>query len=954
MIPVDAGFVYPKTGLDADLRFDTTPTFLSGGSLHCPGSGNGTDEGLDMDNLSFTGQGNVTISFWVKTQNFNNKKIFDIYVGGERFTFQDWSGFQFNTISGASSSSNTWADTPAAVEDGQWHHIALSCSYSAPNYTATLYVDGIPHADTKTNVAPDVSGSSGSAFLGAYYSGANDHPTANYAHFAIWHAALTQAQVKALMTASTYADAVSKGGSTPRAYFLLGSNATDSVGAITYTTSSSTAATVTGPAVLVRDRARLPSGLDLSGNRRDAKSASGRCVDFDGSGDGLRGTTTFDINGSGDTTTLSCWFNADSLSGTNTTIVGNTKANATNNFAIYRTGTNEIAAIAYYASSTSVKVSTGSVLQSGKWYHAVATFDKDSATIKLYVDGKEYSATPSLAYGGSDNTFEIGYRYNSGSPLQPFSGKIADVKMFDIAFTAAQALEQYQNPEQVLPTGASASNLKRWYPLNDYDISGANNLNGVYLQDCSGNGKNLLADNCGMAFNEHAPAPQLGLRSSSSRLYFDQDDDKVTVGNNAAINGLFGSGGSIALWVNIFSDGEGTYGRMIETAGYKFFVQSESSGNVQVRFDHTWGTNGTWVGPAASIALGTWTHLVLTYNGSSIENDPVIYINGSSVTVTESVKPVAPINADTGDKVFGANSGGDRTTHGIISEIAYYKGTVLDADAVTVMYNGGVQGLDLLTDSGNYDNSGDVDGWWKLDNPLTIADLSTNSNTGTVAGTPNMVTIPEGATAGSSAWGSLTNLRAPNGLSGAPGVYGTSGRNSAWLPAPAWGTDPFTITYWFYSPQPIVNVTKHIWSGTGDPQITVGPGGTTTISLYAYASAGTGNAAQATATSSDFQDKWVFVCARKHSNTSWEIDAIPLDGTAVNGTATTDVSGSLTSTSAYGVRINGGQTSDSTPFYRGTASDIMDVRMWQGEAITDAQMNALYESGARKARGLTR
>ena len=108
------------------------------------------------------------------------------------------------------------------------------------------------------------------------------------------------------------------------------------------------------------------------------------------------------------------------------------------------------------------------------------------------------------------------------------------------------------------------------------------------------------------------------------------------------------------------------------------------------------------------------------------------------------------------------------------------------------------------------------------------------------------------------------------------------------------------------------------------------------------------------ASSSELVDRWVFVCCRKHSNTSWEVDAMPLDGTAVNGTATTDVSGSLTSTSAYGLRINGGHTSDSDPWHRGTPTDIMDFRVWQGEAITDAQMNALYQSGARKARGLTR
>ena len=951
MIPVDIGHVYPKTGLDVDLRVDLTPRFVSTGSLYLPG---GNYDDVEVDGLSWTSDGAWSFSCWVKSNDLttaNYKKIFSVYdsVNSHRIDFEAKDDADLRIYLDASSSQPYHDFTGAAtrVQDGTWHHLALVATVSSSDNIFKLYIDGQQFgADSSACARADIS-SADSGYIGNHYGGSSATLTGNLAHVGFWNAALSEAQVRSLMTATTYAEAVTKGGSTPAAYYLFETDADASVGSVD--------GTLGGSAVIVGDRARLPNGYDLTGTRLDARSASGRCVDFDGSADGMYGTTTYDVNGSGDTTTLSCWFNADSLSGSNATIASNVKANASNSIAIYRTGTNEIAAVAYYAASTHVKVSTGSVLQTGKWYHAVATFDKDSTTVKLYVDGKEYSATPSIGYGGTDNTFEIGFRHlgGGGSQIQHFNGKISDVKMLNIAFTAAQALEQYQNPEQVLPTGATASNLKRWYPLSDFDIAGATNLDGLYMQDASGNGKQLLFENCGMEFSQ-PNIPQLGLRSSSSRLYFDQDDDKVTVGNNAAIDGLFASGGSIALWVNIFSDGEGTYGRMIETTGYKFFVQSESSGNVQIRFDHTWGTNGTWVGPSASIALGVWNHLVVTYNGSSIENDPVFYVNGSAITVTETVKPIAPINADTADKVFGANSAGDRTTHGIISEIAYYKGTVLDADAVTVMYNSGVQGFDLLTDSGNYDNAADVDGWWKLDNPVTIADLSTNSNTGTVAGSPAMVTVQEGATVDLSSFGTMTSLRPPNGISGVPGIYLTPGRNCAEMPEPAWGTDPFTVACWCYSPQPPVAHTAIWGSGDGDPYVILKFSGATSVVFGAYTSGGTGNTVVATASSSEITNRWFFVCARKHSNTSWELDVMPLDGTPANNTQTTEISTTLTSDGAAGFVVGGWDASDATPFKRGAACDIMDFRIWQGEALTDAQMNALYESGARKARGLTR
>ena len=946
MIPVDAGFVYPKTGLDADLRFDTTPRFVSTGSLYLPG---GSTDDVEVDGLSWTSDGAWSFSCWVKSNDLtsgSNKKFFSVHASGNshRIDFQASSDTDLQILLYNSSTQpfHTFTGAATRVQDGTWHHVALVATESGSDNVYKIYIDGQQlGADSSALARSDIS-SADSGYLGNIYTGSGAALTGSLAHVGFWNAALDEAQVRSLMTATTYAEAVTKGGSTPRAYFLFQSNATDSVGAITYTNTSSTAGGLGGSAAIDTDRVRLPNGLDLSGNRRDARSASGRCVDFDGTGDGLRGTTTFDINGSGDTTTLSCWFNADSLSGTNTTIVGNTKANASNSLAIYRTGTNEIAAIAVYAASTNVKVSTGSVLTSGRWYHVATTFDKDSATIKLYVDGKEYSATPSLAYGGSDNTFEIGYRYNSGSPLQAFSGKIADVKLFDIAFTAAQALEQYRNPEQVLPTGASASNLKRFYALSDYSISGANNLNALYVQDASGNGKHLLADNCGMAFNEPAPAPQLGLRSSSSRVLVNNASGKQA---SATLQSAPGTTYSVSCWfMEMANDDTNVLWRLGgTTATDDDFLELyiNSSGVLQVY--------GDGAVSAGSPTIGEWHHVVVVSDGSSPYCK--VYVDNSEITTSGALGQAADISTATliiGDQAPTLSA---FPFDGIISEVAVWD-SALTSGNVSTLYASGVQGADANTvDGGNLLN------WYKCDNPVSLTNLSDNStHVATYAASDqNMATIPEAATAGSSAWGSLTNLRPPNGVAGVPGVYATPGRNSAWLPAPAWGTDPFTITYWFYSAMPLTTNTRHFWSGVGDPQVTGGPASTTTINMVCYASAGTGNVLSCTtASSSELQDRWVFVCCRKHSNTSWEVDALPLDGTAVNGTATTDVSGSLTSTSAYGLRINGGHTSDSDPWHRGTPTDIMNFRVWQGEAITDAQMSALYESGARIARGLTR
>ena len=940
----DIGFVYPKTGLTADLRFDEVPLFVSTGSMTLDGS----NDRLDCDGAEWASTGAWTIACWVKCLGTrtsahhlmsatDGSNTFDLYISG---------GSSGNVhLHDGNSGQNIASNGP--LFDGTWHHLALTCG-AGGGATATLYFDGQVQG-TITVTCDDLSSAS-TFHIGQNTSGGSSF-AGNISNFGIWESALSQASIRSLMTASSYTEVVSKSGATPKQFWVLDTDGGASVGQN---------GTLTNGAAITGDRCRLPNGFDLTGNRLDARAISGRSFDFDGTGDGLRGTTTFDINGSGDTTTLSCWFNADSLSGTNTTIVGNTKVNASNNFAIYRTGTNEIAAIAFYASATSVKVSTGSVLQSGKWYHVAATFDRDSTTIKLYVNGKEYSATPSLAYGGSENTFEIGYRYNSGSVLQAFSGKIAHVKMFDIAFTAAQALEQYQNPEQILPTGASASNLKRWYPLSDYDKPGANNLNGLFAQDCSGNGKHLIADNCGMSFSEHVPCPQLGLQNSSSRIYFDQTDDLVTVGNDAAINGLFGSGGSISVWLMPFSDGEGSFGRIVETGsgGFFFLCIDESGSACKIFFSqHFDGNDGTWKTSATDLTYGVWNHVVLTYDGSSTSNDPVIYVNGSSVSITEDVAPTGTINTDANDKLIGNSAAQDRTFHGIISEVAFFKNAILDADAVTVIYNGGVQGFDLLTDSGNYDNSSDLDGWWKLDNPVTIEDLSTNSNTGTVSGSPCMATVPEGTTADLSVCGTLTNKRLPFGWNGGSGAnaYNDFSGNVFSLPDPKFGTGNYTIAFFYrcvsYPGDNASLLFNKSQDGSKFFDIFFNNNTTTRFTIQGAGGSGQKVDKSVTVTAAQQVGNWIQIVVRREAASTHSFVIHPVDASAVSISDVTDKTpGDIDSDSIYGLRFGGGydETHEfGTPSY----AQFAFPRIFAGAAITDEEVNALYVSGARLLRG---
>ena len=126
-------------------------------------------------------------------------------------------------------------------------------------------------------------------------------------------------------------------------------------------------------------------------------------------------------------------------------------------------------------------------------------------------------------------------------------------------------------------------------------------------------------------------------------LAFDGTDDYVNCGSDSSIDNIFDGGGTIAGWIKVASDGAATFGRIIDKSsagnggnGWTITVEDESSGAVDLNFmvGHS-SQYGRWTTTAREITLNTWTHFAVVYDDDSTSNNPVIYINGVSVTLTE-------------------------------------------------------------------------------------------------------------------------------------------------------------------------------------------------------------------------------------------------------------------------------------------------------------------------------
>ncbi|MDC3299532.1 LamG domain-containing protein [bacterium] len=97
-----------------------------------------------------------------------------------------------------------------------------------------------------------------------------------------------------------------------------------------------------------------------------------------------------------------------------------------------------------------------------KWYNIALT--SNSTTASLYVNGQLVDSNNYTNSFSVTGDFYIGARHSLSSYL---NGQMAGFKAFDIALTAAQVADLYNNPEKVVPTGVDNTALKLWLPMQE-------------------------------------------------------------------------------------------------------------------------------------------------------------------------------------------------------------------------------------------------------------------------------------------------------------------------------------------------------------------------------------------------------------------------------------------------------------------------------------------------------
>ena len=217
------------------------------------------------------------------------------------------------------------------------------------------------------------------------------------------------------------------------------------------------------------------------------------------------------------------------------------------------------------------------------------------------------------------------------------------------------------------------SGLVGWWKLDE--------TSGTTAADSSGNGNNGTMQNGQDATNDSAA----GIINNA--LDFDGVNDGVFIGSPAAVDEVFNGGGTIAAWV--YYDSFPVSGhRIMDKAGSFGWHLAAGGGTIGFGRRFT-GVDGDWSSSSAVINLGTWHHVALTYNDNATTNDPIMYVDGVSVGVTEVNTPTGSANVDTSDNlIIGNRTGYARPFDGRIDDVRLYK-RILSAAEIQELYDTG-------------------------------------------------------------------------------------------------------------------------------------------------------------------------------------------------------------------------------------------------------------------------
>ena len=149
---------------------------------------------------------------------------------------------------------------------------------------------------------------------------------------------------------------------------------------------------------------------------------------------------------------------------------------------------------------------------------------------------------------------------------------------------------------------------------------------------------------------------------------FDGINDFVNFGSDASLDDITIKTLEIVTYLRARSPIHNDLGSHWLNKGNVWFLSTDQQ-NTRNIFGHSFsGNSGRWSFP--EFTLNAWHHLAVRYDKSSIHNNPSVYVDATSQTITEYYTPTGTASSDASfDLLTSKSEGNDRTIDGVLDEI---------------------------------------------------------------------------------------------------------------------------------------------------------------------------------------------------------------------------------------------------------------------------------------------
>ena len=194
-----------------------------------------------------------------------------------------------------------------------------------------------------------------------------------------------------------------------------------------------------------------------------------------------------------------------------------------------------------------------------------------------------------------------------------------------------------------------------------------------------------------------------------------------------------GAVGTISAWVLLETTSSGCYALRTQVDTNNYITLWYHASNNRTYMSHKGGGSAAHAYISAGETIensGSVHHLVGTWSESA--DEVKIYLDSELKATANSLGTYSGTNSVLD---IGQSTSSNNFWKGLINEVGIWD-VALDADAITAIYNNG-KNINLTRDVGNYDNSGELVGYWKFEEGTgtSVADSSTNTNAATLSHT---------------------------------------------------------------------------------------------------------------------------------------------------------------------------------------------------------------------------